>query len=89
LEGITLAFPRAQIKRIMKNAGAKKISKDAIDALDKSMEDRAVLLTKLALLLAKHAGRKTVTDADFTLLSKIISALENNFVQEYIQEEEK
>lgn len=62
----------------MKNAGAHKVSKDAIDTLDRLMEERAVLLTKLALSLAKHAGRKTVTDADFVLLSKIRCGLETN-----------
>ncbi len=64
-------FPNAQVKRIIKKGGAKMVSKDAVDTLNQLMEDKAFEMTSLVVELSRHAGRKTVKDADFELLEKI------------------
>lgn len=64
-------FARAQIKRIMRKAGAEMISREAVERIDQLMEDRALELTALALEIARHAGRATLRDEDFVLLEKI------------------
>ena len=64
-------FPKAQVKRIIKSAGAEMVSRDATDRMNQLMEDRALELTSLVVEIAKHAGRKTVRDEDFMLLDRI------------------
>lgn len=63
-------FPRAPTTRIMKNAGAQRISKDAIDTLLDAMEDYGTDVAIKANALAHHAGRKTVKASDVKLAMK-------------------
>ena len=60
-------LPIAPIKRIIKNAGAARISDDAAMALAEAMEAYAEEVALQANNLAKHAGRKTVTADDIEL----------------------
>lgn len=62
-----MPFAKAQVKRIIKKAGAKRVSKEAIEALSQLMEDKALELTAKALTFAKYAGRKTLKPSDFEL----------------------
>lgn len=57
-------IPRAPFERILKKAGAKRVSKDALDEFAKVVEDKIFKLATESASLAKHAGRKTIIDED-------------------------
>ena len=63
-------IPIAPIGRIIKNAGANRISEDAKEALGKVLEQCGEDISRQALLLAKHAGRVTVNASDIELAVK-------------------
>ena len=65
-------LPIAPIGRIIKNAGAKRVSEDAKEALGKVLEELAKIFLDKHLLLAKHAGRVTVKAVDIELAVKEI-----------------
>lgn len=57
-------LPRLPFERILKKAGAKRVSVDALDEFAKVMEEKLMIIASEAAAMAKHAGRKTVTDED-------------------------
>lgn len=61
-------IPVATVKRIIKESGAERVSDDAAATLADAMEDYAETIAIEAIKLAKHAGRKTITDADIKLV---------------------
>jgi DNA-binding protein len=63
-------LPIAPIGRIIKNAGGQRVSEDAEEALDKVLEQWAEDVSRQAVKLAKHAGRKTVNASDIELAVK-------------------
>ena len=48
-------LPRSEVERIIRKAGAERVSLDAPDALCGILEDRAIEIVERALLIAKHA----------------------------------
>lgn len=63
-------LPIAPVKRLLKNAGASRISEDAAVKLADVLEDIGEDVARTAIKLAKHAGRKTVKAEDIELAAK-------------------
>ncbi|WP_394347112.1 histone family protein [uncultured Methanobrevibacter sp.] len=62
-----MAIPKAPVKRIIQEAGAERVSADAVDALAEYLEDYAEDVSKKAVTYAKYAKRKTVKAEDIAL----------------------
>ncbi len=60
-------LPRAPIERLIKRAGAERVSDGAVEALADVLEEEAIKIATRAIKLARHAGRKTVTEDDIKL----------------------
>ena len=56
--------------RILKKAGAERVSDESADELRRILEDLAGEISKSAVDMAAHAGRKTVKGEDVKLASK-------------------
>jgi len=65
-------LPLAPVGRIIKNAGAPRISEEATETLAKILEAEAEEIAVEAVKLAKHAGRKTVKASDIELVIKML-----------------
>jgi len=63
-------IPLATVDRLMRKAGAKRVSEDAAQAMAEVVEERALVIAAAAVKLAEHAGRKTVRDVDIRLAAK-------------------
>jgi len=57
-------LPIAPITRLVRNAGAERVSEEASKALVEILEEKAEEIARKAVNLAKHAGRKTVKKED-------------------------
>jgi histone H3/H4 len=60
-------IPVASVDRLIRKAGAPRVSEGAAVALAEILEKIAIELGQQAALFATHAGRKTVTAEDIKL----------------------
>jgi len=56
--------------RILKKAGAERVSDESADELRRVIEEIAITIAKSAVEMSAHAGRKTVKSDDVKLASK-------------------
>ncbi|MFA5049908.1 MAG: histone family protein [Candidatus Micrarchaeia archaeon] len=63
-------IPKAPIERIIRKSGAERVSNEAVEALVEYLEDIATRSSRLAITVARHAGRKTVTYEDIKFAEK-------------------
>lgn len=66
-QGIAPILPLATVERVIRNAGADRVSEGAGIALAKILEDFGIEVSREAIELAKHAGRTTVKEEDIRL----------------------
>ena len=64
-------IPKSTIKRILKEAGAERISDDAMMLFHSHINKTAYAVATKAVRLAKHAKRKTVGAADVKLAVQV------------------
>ena len=63
-------LPLAAMEKLLKKAGAKRVSDSAKIALKDILEDHAEEIALKAIKFAAHAGRKTIKTEDIKLASK-------------------
>ena len=62
-----MVLAKAPVDKIIRKAGAGRVSEDAIAAMAEYLEDFGVDVAKEAAALAQHAGRKTERAEDIRL----------------------
>ena len=60
----------APMHKLIKRAGAERVSEESAIALGKALEEIGVKVAKEALDYAKHAGRKTVKAKDIEIAAQ-------------------
>ncbi|MFX1507493.1 MAG: histone family protein [Promethearchaeota archaeon] len=60
-------FAGARVERIIRDAGAFRVSSDAIKRLNEIITDRGMDIARYAVEIARHSGRKTVQESDIKL----------------------
>ncbi|MCX6706886.1 MAG: NFYB/HAP3 family transcription factor subunit [Candidatus Woesearchaeota archaeon] len=63
-------LPLAAMEKILKQAGADRVSDKAKIALKEVVEEKAEAIAIDAIRLAAHAGRKTIKSGDIKLAAK-------------------
>ena len=58
-------IPFAPLDRLIRKAGAKRVSQSASEKLAEILEQIGLELSQKAITFASHAGRSTVTSEDF------------------------
>ena len=66
----TTTIPKAPVAQILKMHGAQRVSSSAAEAFVDVLQDISEDIAKRAVMIAKHAGRKTVHDKDIKLAAR-------------------
>ena len=62
-----VGFASARVEKLIRNAGARRVSAGAISRLNEVLTDYGMELAKYAVEIARHSGRKTVKENDVKL----------------------
>lgn len=65
-----MSLPKAPIERIIRKAGAERVSKDAVEELKYALEDLADEISADAVNMADHAERNTVKKEDVEMATQ-------------------
>ena len=68
---IMTELSHSAVERIIKKAGADRISADATETLAVLMEEYGIFLAKEAKKMSDHAGRKTLRGSDIQMAAEI------------------
>lgn len=60
-------FASARVEKVIRNAGAFRVSADATYRLNELLTQYGTNIAKYAIEIAKHSGRKTVQESDIVL----------------------
>ncbi|MFQ5978323.1 MAG: histone [Candidatus Heimdallarchaeota archaeon] len=60
-------FANARIEKLIRDAGARRVSADAIKKMNEVLTEKGMSIAKYAVELARHSGRKTVKEGDIKL----------------------
>ncbi len=60
-------LPLAPIRRIIDNAGAKRVATDGVKALAEALEEYGASVAGKAVKISRHTGRKTVKAGDIKI----------------------
>ncbi len=60
-------FASARVEKLIRDAGAKRVSAGAITRLNEVLTEYGMNLAKYAVEVARHSGRKTVKESDVIL----------------------
>ncbi|MFX0086320.1 MAG: histone [Candidatus Hodarchaeota archaeon] len=60
-------FASARVEKIIREAGAQRVSSDAIDRLNEVLTEYGTGIAKYAIEIARHSGRKTIKESDIRL----------------------
>ena len=65
-----MSLPNAPIERIIRKAGAERVSQDAVEELRDAIEEVGNEVARDAVKMADHAERKTVKASDIEMATK-------------------
>lgn len=65
-----MSLPNAPVERIIRNAGAERVSEEAVEELKDALEDLGEEIAADATEVADHAGRNTVKEEDVDLATR-------------------
>ncbi len=71
-DNMAKVIPFAPIERLIRTAGAPRVSEGAGIALTEILEDYGLGISKEAIKLAEHAGRKTIKAEDIKLAKEML-----------------
>ncbi|MFQ5979241.1 MAG: histone [Candidatus Heimdallarchaeota archaeon] len=64
-------FANARVEKLIRDAGALKVSADAIEKMNQALSAYGTSIAKYAVDLARHSGRKTIEEGDIKLAAEI------------------
>ncbi len=62
-----VGFAGARVERIIRDMGAFRVSADAVVCLNEVIAQRGMEISKYAVQIASHSGRKTIKESDIRL----------------------
>ena len=63
-------FANARVERVIREAGAFRVSADAVNRMNEIVTEYGMTIAKYAVEIARHSGRKTVKENDIKLASQ-------------------